>query len=81
MRRSHCLGLHKNVRQLIVLQNKLKIEYVSTISLGTIDRNIRKVYGKRNKILKLAESLSLEYRTKLALAKEEGGEVKAVTYL
>ena len=28
-----------------------------------------------------AESLSLEYRTQLALAKEEAGEVKAATYI
>ena len=31
--------------------------------------------------MQLAESLSLEYRTQLALAKEEAGEVKAATFL
>ena len=81
MRRLHKLGLHTNVRQLIVLQNKLKIKYVSTISLSNIESNIRSVYSRRKKVLKMAESLSLEYRTKLALAKEAAGEVKAANYL
>ena len=31
--------------------------------------------------MQLAESLSLEYRTQLALAKEETGELKAATFL
>ena len=39
------------------------------------------VYAERGKVIKMAESLSLEYRTKLALAKEEAGEIKAATYL
>ena len=43
MRRSYKLGLHRNVRQLLVLQNKLKIEYVSTMSLGKIDENIERL--------------------------------------
>ena len=30
MRKSHLLGMHANVRQLIVLQNKLKINYEKT---------------------------------------------------
>ena len=81
MRRLHKLGLHTNVRQLIVLQNKLKIKYVSTISLSNIESNIRSVYSRRKKVLKMSESLSLEYRTKLALAKEEAGEGKAANYL
>ena len=33
------------------------------------------------RVIKMAESLRLEYRTKLALAKEEAGEVEAETYI
>ena len=64
-----------------MLQNKFTIEYVSTTSLSKIDENIKRVYTERKKLLKIAESLSLEYRTKLALAKEEAGEVKDDTYI
>ena len=81
MRKSHKLGLHRNVRQLLVLQNKLKIKYVSNMNLTMIEYKIRMVYAERKKVIKMAESLSLEYRTKLALAKEEAGERKAATYL
>lgn len=51
------------------------------MSLGKIDENIKRVYAERKKLLRMAESLSLEYRTKLALSKEEAGEVKAATYI
>ena len=46
-----------------------------------IEYKIRMVYAERKKVIKMAESLSLEYRTKLALAKEEAGQIKAAMYL
>ena len=38
MRRSHFLGMHRNVRQLIVLQNRLIITYNSNLDLQDIEK-------------------------------------------
>ena len=54
MRKSYKLGLHRNVRQLLVLQNKLKIKYVSSMRLTMIEYRIRMVYVERKKIIKIA---------------------------
>ena len=81
MRRSYILGLHHNVRQLIVLQNKLSIPYDDSLTLAEINYYISDTYKRRRRIKEIAESLSLEYRMKLAQAKEEAGEVKAATYI
>ena len=75
------LGLHRNVRQLIFLQNKLNIQYKNALTLAEIESNVCYVYKKRKEIINMAISLSLEYHTKLAVAKEEAGKVKAATYL
>ena len=55
--------------------------YNSTLSYNDIITNIRETSTKRIKIKRMAISLSLEYRTRLAIAKEEAGEVKAATYI
>ena len=81
MRKAHCLGLHRNIRQLIVLQHKLDITYDSSLSLLQIVEKIKEASRQRIQIKRMAVSLSLEYRTKLALAKEEAGEVKAAEYI
>ena len=41
MRKAYHLGLHKNIRQLIVLQNKLQIKYNKKLSLPQTINNIR----------------------------------------
>ena len=76
-RRIYKKGLHQNVRQLKVLQNKLKINFDNTLSLDDITLNIVNAACERRRAKKDAEALSLEYRTQLALAKEEAGEMKA----
>ncbi len=81
MRKAHCLGLHRNVRQLIVLQHKLDSTYDASLSLLNIVEKIKEGARQRIQIKRMAISLSLEYRTKLALAKEESGEVKAAEYI
>ena len=81
MRKTYKLGLHRNIRQLIVLQNKLKIKYNKNLILSDIIKKIQSTARHRLKIKIMAVSLSLEYRTKLALAKEEAGEVKAAVYI
>ena len=81
MGRSHFLGLHMNVRQLIILQNKLNIQYKNDLTLAEIESNVCYVYKKGKEIINMAISLSLEYHTNLAVAKEEAGKVKAATYL
>ena len=81
MRRTYFNGEHRNVRQLIVLQRKIDLQYDPTLSLNQIDHSIKEAYKERKRCMKLAESLSLEYRTQLAIAKEEAGETKAASFL
>ena len=80
-RRSYSNHEHYNVRQLIVLQNKLKIKYIPNLPPQTITDNIKSAYNKRKKCKDNAESLSLEYRTQLAMAKEAAGEGDAATLI
>ena len=80
-RRTYILKCHQNVRQLIVMQHKLHIEYDPNLTLSDINNNIIHAHKKRKRCKKLAESLSLEYRTQLAIAKEEAGETKAASYI
>ena len=81
MRKTYFNGLHHNVRQLIFLQRKAKIVYDPTLNLQSITLNIKRAYKERKKCMQLAESLILEYRTQLVLAKEEAGEIKAAIFL
>ena len=46
-RKSHFLGKHRNVRQLIVLQNKLHLTYDSALSLQDIEKKIVLAYKHR----------------------------------
>ena len=80
-RRSHYKKEQRNVRQLIVIQNKLNIVYNADLSLADIENKIISSHKERKKFKLLAESLSYEYRTQLALAKEKVGEMKASTLL
>ena len=80
-RRSYFLKTHRNVRQLIVLQNKLGITYEPNLLLPEIERRIVDAHKHRHDCIKNDESLSIEYRTQLALAKEAAGELKAATFL
>lgn len=80
-RRIYFKGMHHNVRQLQVLQNKLKLVYDGSLSLEAITKNIISAHSARKLAKKGAESLSLEYRTQLALAKEAAGELKAASYI
>ena len=81
MQKTYFNGLHQNVRQLIVLQRKVNIVHYPTLTLHSITLNIKRAYKERKQCMQLAESLSLEYRTQLALAKEEAGEIKAAIFL
>ena len=80
-RRSYELHKHTNVRELINLQNKLKLNYDPSLTIPVINLRIKAAYNKRKLCKKNAESLSLEYRTQLALAKEAAGEGDAAGYL
>ena len=46
-----------------------------------INKEITSAHGKRKKCKEIAESLSYEYRTQLALAKEKAGETTAANFL
>lgn len=69
--------------KLIVLQNILKMTYDSNLTNTKINNKLKLAYNQRIQIKKMGEtSLSLEYRTRLAMAKEEkGGGIKAATYV
>ena len=81
MRSRYKLGLHRNVRQLQVLQNQLHIIYDKALSLYEIDKKIKDCYQRKKKIVLMSESLSMEYRQQLAAAKEADGEIKAATFI
>ena len=63
MRYKHKLKIHYNVRQLIVLQNKLKLKYEMNLTLTQVKINITACYKKRNDIKMMAESLSMNTDT------------------
>ena len=64
-----------------ILQNKLNIKYDPGLSDNDISDRIKLAYGKNKNLNRTAESLSLEYISQLAMAKEEAGEIKAVVFL
>ena len=80
-RRSYSQQDHYNVRQLIVLQNKLKITYNPNLTPEDINNQIQIAYNKRKMCKDNAENLSLEYRTQLANAKEAAGEGNAANII
>ena len=67
-REDYTLGLHRNVRDLIVLQRKLHISYDPSMPIQEIRDKKYECYLKRRKFKNIAEQLSLEYRYKLAQA-------------
>ena len=80
-RKKHMKGEIDNTRYLIRLQNKLRIEYDPTLSIEDVETNIVKAYERRKACKAEAESLSPEYRTQLALAKEAAGNIKMAIHL
>jgi hypothetical protein len=80
-REKYIKGECKNARYLINLQNQLGIQFDPTLSLQDIQSEIKQAKNNRTRCYKDAESLSIEFRTQLAMAKEEAGEVKAATAL
>ena len=81
MRQMYKINLYSNVCQLIVLKNQLNLKYDRRLSMKTIEGNIFKCHKKGKKIKLMAESLSIEYRSRLAEVKEEAGKCKTATYL
>ena len=81
MRKGYSLGLHTNVRQLITLQNKLSIEHKQNMFKADIFKELQATHKQRVRIQLMAAELSLEYRIKLAMVKEEAGELKAAVFL
>ena len=80
-RRSYVNKEHFNVRELIVLQNKLKLAYIPNLTILDINQQVLAAYKKRQICKDNAENLSIEYRTQLAMAKEAAGEGDAATFL
>ena len=81
MRQRYLLDIHRNVRQLIVLQNQIKITYDSTLTINSVVNNIIKCYAKMDKDKGTEDSLIIEYRNQLAAAKEAAGEIKPAVYI
>eukprot|EP00979_Chaetoceros_neogracilis_P017703 scaffold10267_cov270-Chaetoceros_neogracile.AAC.1 len=80
-RLDHVKGLNRNAAYLIRLQRDLKIQYDSTLSIDDVLQQVIQAYAERRRCKKIAVSLSLEYRTRLALAQEEAGNIPAATNL
>ena len=55
--------------------------YDQSLSLQQIEQKIIQAYKHRQECIQYDESLSIEYRTQLAMAKEAAGETKAASYL
>ena len=64
------LKTHTNVRELLVIQKELKLPYNPNTTLPDINMEVKLAHTKRRKCKESAESMSLEYRTQLALARE-----------
>ena len=69
-REDYARGINNNVRDLIVLQNKLNITYDPELTLPQIKEKKLECYIQRRKCKHIAEQLSLEYRFRLAQARE-----------
>ena len=80
-RAKYVRGECRNARYLINLQRQLGINYDPNLSLSDIDEHIKEAKTQRQRSKQAAESLSIEYRTQLAMAKEAAGECKAATAL
>ena len=79
-RRSYHKGLHSNVRLLITLQRKAGNIYHPDLSLEEMNEIIVLAYEHRRNCKKKYESLSLEYRTQLANAKDDTCDCSAAAY-
>ena len=80
-RQDHYNELHGNVGQLIVLYNKLNIKYDTNLSENDVIANLKLAITKNKTVKRIAESLNIEYRAQIALAKEEAGGLKAAVFL
>ena len=47
MRRLHKIGMYVHVGEIIVLQNRLKISYTSSLSIEDINEEIKAAYKKK----------------------------------
>ena len=81
MRKDYSLGLHTNVKQLRMLQNKLLIEYNPDLTKEEIITEFKAAYKKRKKIKIMVDDLSLEYRTKLTMVKRRGRGIESCDFL
>ena len=59
----------------------MNIIYTATTSQHGIKTRIRECIRRRKNVKDIAESLSIEHRTQLALAREEAGLENAAVYL
>ena len=81
MRKDHYNGTHGNSKKLIVLQQKLNINYDFSLFEDDIIVQIHDYYARRTTVKIMVDMISLEYRAQLAMAKEEVGEMKVAVYL
>ena len=80
-REDYARGINKNVRDLIVLQNKLMITYDPNLTIPQIREKKLECYIQRRKCKNIAEQLSLEYRFRLAQARDDAGLGQAAAYI
>ena len=81
LRKTNIEDHNSNVRQVSSLQNKLKFTYYPTMTKDQIIHELKLAHKQRIKTKNMAESLSLEYMTRLAMGKEEASDMKSAVYL
>jgi len=70
-----------NVRKILVLQNKLNMPYDASLSNDDIKKKLHEALVECRHCKSIDESLSIEFRSQLADAKEAAGTVKAAVHL
>ena len=78
---SHFYYKHRYERQLIVLQNRLQLTYEPSLNITKIGERTFLAHSNRKKYKRSVESLRLEYRTQLAMTKEEESKINVASFL
>jgi exonuclease III len=75
------MGVRVNIRKIRSLRNKLKIPRDQAMSLATATAKLRLAINNRTQCKRHAPELQMEYRYRLAKAKEEDDNIPAATHI
>ena len=63
------------------MQRELKLSYDLTLTRDDLVVKVKETFAERRRCNQASESLSTEYRHRLAAAKEDAGNIPAATHL